>query len=373
MAKTVVVGGGVYGTAIAWGLASRGVEVLLLEAQTVASGASGGPGRRGVRANYRDHRELPLMARARDIWPDLHETLGTGPLFERTGHLMLIERKRDLANAEARIDLQNRHGISTSMLSADAVRDLEPGVAPSVIAAVHCPGDGVSDHTATTRAFAAKAKEAGVDLREGVRVASVTERGGRAVALETVDGDEIDIGGDLFLFANSSVRDLVRPWADLPTWNLALQVLVSRPLADNPVRHLIGHASRTLSLKAEEGGRLMISGGHLGHWNPETRTGTALPEAIAANVADAAAVYPSLAGLEVEVADADHLEAESVDSIPTIDRVPGLSNAFMGCGWTGHGWAIAPAVAEMVTNWALEGLRPPELAPFGYARFGGRG
>ena len=369
MARTIIVGGGVYGTAIAWGLASRGVEVQLLEAQTVASGASGGPGRRGVRANYRDHRELPLMARAREIWPGLHETLGTDPLFERTGHLMLIERERDLANAEARVVLQNRHGIPTSMLPAAAVRDLEPGVAPSIIAAVHCPGDGVSDHTATTKAFAAKANEVGVDLRQGVRIANVIERNGRAAALETVDGEEIAIGGDLFLFANSSVRDLVRPWAELPTWNLALQVLVSRPLADNPVRHLIGHASRTLSLKAEEGGRLMISGGHLGHWDPETRTGSALPDAIKANVADAVAVYPSLAGLEVEVADANHLEAESLDSIPTIDRVPGLSNAFMGCGWTGHGWAIAPAVAELVTSWALDGTRPQALAPFGYARF----
>ncbi|HXH11738.1 MAG TPA: FAD-dependent oxidoreductase [Alphaproteobacteria bacterium] len=57
----VIVGGRVYGAGVAWELAKRGAEVLLLEAQQIASGASGGLGQRGVRANGRDLRELALM------------------------------------------------------------------------------------------------------------------------------------------------------------------------------------------------------------------------------------------------------------------------------------------------------------------------
>ena len=61
MADYIIVGGGIYGCTVAWQLAKRGADVLLLEANTIASGASGGLGERGVRANGRDLRELPLM------------------------------------------------------------------------------------------------------------------------------------------------------------------------------------------------------------------------------------------------------------------------------------------------------------------------
>lgn len=366
----VIVGGGVYGTAVAWHLARCGERVELLEARSVACGASGGPGRRGVRANFRDHRELPLMVRARRIWPTLHESLGVGPLFEETGHLLLIEREQDLARAGTRAALQSRLGIPTRLLSAAELRELEPGVAPAVRAAVHCPGDGVAHHAATTRAYAAAARAAGARIREGVEAERLVVRDGRVVAVATTAGEEVAVDGPLLLLANAGVRGLVAPWVDLPTWNMAFQVLVSKPLAENPVRHLVGHASRTLSLKREPDGRLMISGGRPGRWDAAKREGTAVAAEVAANVADAVAVYPGLAGLEVEVADAGHLEADSVDAVPVIDALPGNPHVVYATGWSGHGWAIAPAVAELLAAWVADGRRPDLLAPFAFGRFG---
>jgi sarcosine oxidase subunit beta len=54
MADYVIIGGGIYGCTVAWHLAKQGADVHLLEANTIASGASGGLGKRGVRANGRD-------------------------------------------------------------------------------------------------------------------------------------------------------------------------------------------------------------------------------------------------------------------------------------------------------------------------------
>ena len=160
MKSNVIIGGGIYGAAVAWHLATRGEPVTLLEVGRIACGASGGPGRRGVRANYRDHRELPLMVEARKLWPALHETLGTAPLFERSGQLTLVERESDLPEAEARVALQSHLGIPTRLLSAEALGELEPAVARSQRAAVFCPDDGVCDHEATTIAFAERAAAA---------------------------------------------------------------------------------------------------------------------------------------------------------------------------------------------------------------------
>ena len=369
MAETLIIGGGVYGAAVAWGLVSRGTGCRLLEAKHVAAGASGGPGRRGVRANGRDPREIPLMRLAYTLWPSLHEDLKVEPLFERTGNILLIERPEDLAEAEVMVAVQNRMGIPSQLLLGDHVRDFEPHVGDQVCAAVLCPGDGAADHTATTKAYAAAARAGGAVIEEGARAERLIAKDGRAIAIETHDGVRIPVEGDIFLLANSGVRDLVTDYIELPVWSLAFQVLLSAPLDEIPIRHLVGHAHRTLSLKAEPGNRIMISGGRLGRWDEARQTGEALAGEVAANVADAVATYPSLEGIEIEVADAGHLEALSLDGVPIIDRVPGLANAYMATGWTGHGWAIAPAVAQLLVDWALDGDRPDALAPLAYSRF----
>lgn len=370
MTEHLIIGGGVYGAAVAFDLACRGADCRLIEARGIATAASGGPGRRGVRANGRDPRELPLIRRAHELWPALHERLGVAPLFERTGHILLIERERDLAAARARAGMQNALGTPTVLLDAAGVHELEPEVTDRVIAGLHCPGDGVADHGATTRAYAAAARAAGAAVEEGMAATGIVIDNGRAVAVETAGGERIPVEGSLLVLANAGVPDLLRPHIDLPVWSLAFQVLLSAPLAHMPVRHLIGHASRQLALKSEPGNRVMISGGYVGRWDAANHAGTPIADEVAANVADAVATFPGLEGLAVETADTGHLEALSPDGVPIIDRLPGAANALFATAWCGHGWAIAPAVAELIAAWAREDRRPPELAPFGLARFG---
>jgi sarcosine oxidase, subunit beta len=158
----VVIGGGIYGCAAAWELARRGAQVVVLEARTVASGASGGLGKRGVRACGRDPRELPLMRLAYDLWPALAGDIGAETGYERTGLLHLFEREPDgldggWASAPARGWAQHQRGIVTELLDHDAVHALEPDVCDAVSGALYCPDDGIADHTATTRALAAAA------------------------------------------------------------------------------------------------------------------------------------------------------------------------------------------------------------------------
>ena len=249
MTKHLIVGGGVYGVAVAWHLARNGEAVELIEAGKLATGASGGPGRRGVRANGRDVREIPLMVRARKLWPTLHETLGTDPLFETTGQVQLIERESDIAPAQARAALQTRLGIPSRVLSAEEVRELEPNLSPAIRAGLFCPDDGVAFHEKTTLAYAARARAEGAVLREGVEAARLLERHGKPFGILTTEGEEIFVDGSVILLCNAGLKELVSPWIDVPVWSRTFLVALSKPLENNPVRHLVGHASRTLSLK----------------------------------------------------------------------------------------------------------------------------
>lgn len=371
MADYVIIGGGVYGVATAWHLARDGAEVTVLERKAVASGASGGPGRRGVRANRRDRRELPLMREAYPIWETLGGVLGAEGLFERTGNLMMIDREQDLPMGRAQAWLQNHLGIETEMLDAAQVREMEPNAGPGILGGVFCPSDGVSDHTRTTLAYAAAARRAGARILEGTEAAEITRTGDRATDVRLSDGATVQAGTGVLVLSNWSVTDLLAGQIGMPVWSDAFQVLISHPLPEVPVRHVVGHASRTLSLKAEMGDRLMISGGYRGRYDRGTHIGTTLQGSIEANIADAVATYPMLAGIGIEIADAGHLESVCIDQVPVIDRLPNCGNLWFATGWSGHGWAIAPIVSQLLARFVVEGSPPSLLRPFALDRFAG--
>jgi len=341
--KVCVIGAGVVGCATAWHLASRGHDVVVYERDEIASGASGGLGMRGVRANGRDPAELPLARRAHELWPTLHEELGTPTGFERIGHLQLFEEDEALDEV---LRLQKDAGIECEVVRGDALRDLEPELHPRVVAAVYCPMDGVADHTATTRAFAGAARRAGAEIRE--RTAATLE--------QSKDADATLVA------ANASARELVESMGvRLPAVNVWPQVIVTEPLDRVVVRHLIGHASRPLALKTLPDAGVMITGGRLGRDGVVDRT------EVEANLADAFAVFPALEGIAVQETVTDRAESVTRDMLPIVDQLSGKT--FVAAGWSGHGWAIAPAVCEQLASWIGGGERPAVFAPFALARF----
>ncbi|MEZ4659491.1 MAG: FAD-binding oxidoreductase [Caldilineaceae bacterium] len=368
----VIIGGGIYGAATAFELSKRGAEVLLLEAKDIAGGASGGPGRRGVRANGRDLRELPLMQLAYARWPSLHEEIGAVTGYARCGHLLLIERERDLAAAAAHVWAQEKQGIPTRLVQGQELRDMEPQLGEAVLAALYCPLDGVADHTATTRGMAQAAAKLGAQIREQCAVTDFEVQNGRIQAVITSKGERIAVGKQVLLLSNAHVAQALTAHfqCTLPVWTMLPQVLFTAPLAPMPIRHLIGHASRTLAIKPHPDGRVMISGGWRGKWNAELGRGETVPEQVLGNLAQAQAVYPCLHEVEVDEANAARLETLSFDNIPIIDKIPGVDNALFATGWSGHGWAIAPAVARLLAAWAMDNVLPDLLRPFSLERFG---
>jgi sarcosine oxidase subunit beta len=371
MVDYVIVGGGVYGCAVGWELAGHGYSVRLLEAGAVAGRASGGPGRRGVRANGRDPRELPLMQIAYEVWPSLHEKLGSSPFYERVGQLLLLETPDQVAAATARCQMQLDLGIESRMVGQGELREMEPELNESIVGALFCERDGVADHSATTRAYAAAATARGVDVTERSAMRSIEVTGSDAQAVITADDERIEVGRGVIMLSNSEVASQIRGLVgvDLPVWNGCFQVLMSEPLAALPLRHLVGHVGRTVSLKADGANKLMISGGWTGTWDEQAQTGHAVEASVAGNVAETVAVYPCLSGIEIAEVNVSHLESVSADDIPIIDTVPGIDNVWFGTGWSGHGWAIAPVISEALAGWISSGTQPELLRPFSLGRF----
>lgn len=370
----VVIGGGAYGCGLAWQLAVRGADVLLLERGTMASGSSGGPGARGVRANGRDLRELPLARRAQELWPTLDERIGGPTGYRRTGGIRLFEQevvgvRGGRVSMTAHAWTQIRAGIETRVLSRPELLNLEPDLAPQVTNGLYCPDDGLAEHELTTLSLAAAARLAGAELREHEPVRGLRWSGDRVVSVETDHGSIVP-GKAVVVTANTGSSALLAPRLGfLPSWQVVPQVTFLRPRRPVQIQHLIGHDSRSLSLKPMPDGLVQVSGGWRGRWNADTSRGEIDPGAAEAAAEQAAAVYPALQGAAVISMDAGRGEGCSPDGIPIIDRVPGTANAFLATGWSGHGFALVPAVVEALAEWLVTAERPSTLAPFAYSRF----
>jgi sarcosine oxidase, subunit beta len=367
----VIVGAGFYGVGLAWELARRGARVVVLEADRIAGGASGGIGERGVRSNGRDVRQLPLMAIAQKRWPRLARVVGDPRFFRRTGHLHLIEADADLPAAEEQVRRQEMHGVRTRLVGSDELHRLEPFLSEHVIAAMYAPDDGTSDHDVATRALARAARKRGVHIVRSGAIAGVEVATGRVTAVVNRTGMRVAVADQLVLAANGGTAELVAAafGLRLPVVNILPQVVVTRTVDPVRVRHVIGHVQRRLAIKALPGGRVMITGGWLGRVNPMTGRGEAVDDQIAGNLAEAVAVYPSLAAVRVARAAADRFESVSSDLLPIIDRVPGVANAVVVTAPSGQGWGPAPAYVSLVAEWLIDDRKPELLEPFGLARF----
>lgn len=373
----VIVGAGIFGASLAWTLAGAGHSVTVLERREVASGASGGPGHRGVRANNRDLRELPLAVRALQIWPTLTERLGTDSGFEALGGLSLGELERvggthGRVTLAARAAVQNAYGARTEILNAAGVREKLPHVSDKVIYALYSPNDGIADHTVATRAFASAAVALGARLIEGATVQAVQSGTDGGASVTLTDGRVFAAKRAVVLAANTQVPKLLQAafGLQLPVWSFNPQVAQLRVSRELKLDYLINHSNRTLSIKRADADHITVTGGAVGRWDDETETGNTDLSTLSASLTALTATFP-LTSTDTEVThlDASRADSSAVDQIPIIDRVPGHEGVLYATGWSGHGFAIAPAVSEAVAAWLTTGTRPEVLAPFGLARF----
>lgn len=370
----IVIGAGVHGSAASYYLSKSGARVLLLERNQIASGASGGVGFRGVRANNRDIRELPLMALAYDLWPEINTELSIDPGYQRLGGLELLgedvlgdQSLRE--EIETRIAVQSSFGIPTHLLDRAGLDELEPGAASSVAGAIHCPKDGVGDHTQVTRGYAAAAARLGADVRENEEVVAIAADGSRYAV--TMAGGEVHHGAQVLVTANSYSRTLLREsfGLDLPITRFNPQMTPVRTKSGFTFSHLLSHHSLPFAAKTIGDGQVMLSGGRTGEWDYAADEGHPRDETAQMSVDDAAQLFAEFDGAEIVMTDASRADSLCVDGIPIIDTVPGNPGVHFSTGWSGHGFAISPAVGTLVAQWLTTGEKPGELEPFSLRRF----
>ncbi|MGJ0532713.1 GcvT family protein [Methylocystis sp.] len=376
-AQIIVVGGGIVGCSVAYHLAKRGVETLLLERHQLSSGstwhAAGLIGQLRTNANI-----TKLLGYSVELYDRLEEETGYATGWRRNGGLRLacnadrwIEVKRQATSARS-------FGLEMQLLSAKEAQSLWPLMnVDDVIGAAFLPTDGQANPSDITQALAKGARLAGAKLIEGVAVTDffiendcvrgvVTNRG--AVACEK-----------LVLCAGLWTQPLAaRAGVAVPLSAVHHQYLVTEKIdgvtSDLPT---LRDPDRLTYYKEEVGG--LVMGGY--EPNPVPWSSGAVPEDFAFRLLEddwdhfepimdlALGRVPALAEAGVKQM-INGLESFTPDGNWMIGEAPEVRNFFVGAGFNAFGIASAGGAGMALAEWAADGEQPFDLWPVDIRRFG---
>ncbi|WP_262698855.1 MULTISPECIES: TIGR03364 family FAD-dependent oxidoreductase [Streptomyces] len=227
--RVIVVGAGVVGTMHAWHAVERGHEVVQIERETEARGASLRNFGQIWVSGRAGGEELDTALRARELWEDIG---GRVPAlgFRPNGSLTPIRGELELAVAEAAVARADAAARGYELLTPDGARALNPALRGEFDAALYCGRDAaVEPRTAQVALRAELRKSPRYTFLPGREVREVT--GERAVR---DDHGEVHTGDAVVLCTGAWLGGLVRELAgpDLPVRRVRLQMMQTDPLGE---------------------------------------------------------------------------------------------------------------------------------------------
>ncbi|MFE1599931.1 NAD(P)/FAD-dependent oxidoreductase [Methylobacterium sp. ID0610] len=361
-----VVGGGLLGSAIAWGLGRLGKAVAVLDEGDIVKRAS--------RANFAlvwvQSKGLGLPAytawtvRAAAAWgrlaAELRDQTGLDVGLQQNGgfHITLGEaeygRRADLV---AR--MHNQVGATDhrmEMLPAAEIGRMLPGVGPEVSGGSFCPLDGHVNSLRTYRAFHAGMRALGVDYLPERPVSALAREGGE-FRLATPAGE---VRAQRIVLAAGNANQTLAPMVGLaapmgPTRGQIIVTERTEPFLPHPLS----------TLRQTDEGTVMI-----GDSKEDALDDRAVNPGITAVMADRAQrTFPHLARLNV-VRTWSGIRVMPRDGFPIYDQSATHPGAFVACCHSGVTLASNHAfeIARMVAAGALE---PALVGAFSVRRFEG--
>ncbi|MFE7166289.1 TIGR03364 family FAD-dependent oxidoreductase [Streptomyces sp. NPDC057616] len=227
--KVAVVGAGVVGTMHAWQAVARGHEVVQIEREAEARGASLRNFGQIWVSGRAGGEELGTALRARELWEEIGARVpGLG--FRANGSLTPVRGALELAVAEAAVAREDSAARGHKLLTPAEARGLNPALRGEFTAALHCERDA-----------AVEPRTAQLALREQLLASpNYTFLPGREVREVTGAGTVRDDHGQVHradavvlctgAWLGGLVRELAGP--DLPVRRVRLQMMQTDPLGE---------------------------------------------------------------------------------------------------------------------------------------------
>jgi sarcosine oxidase, subunit beta len=364
----IVVGSGVVGASVAFHLAERGVDTLVLDRESPAAGSTVRSGAL-IRAHYPTALEADLTWESlTDYFESWGQRVGGGCGFTRTGFAYLVGEE----NVEAlqhNVTLQRRVGVETELVGPEELAEIDPALrTDGVVLAAHEPRGGYADPAATAVGFLRAAQALGARF-ERRRVTALLQRGNR---IRGVLSDEGSLETEAVVLAAGawSVPLAESAGLRLPIRPARVRVaLFERPYELTTHLTLIDTTEGFYARPAAERATLVGSRDSL-EWleSPDEPT----PEPDRAFVEEASRKLgqriPALINASYRSGRSGILDM-TPDGRPILGPA-GPEGLFLAAGWSGTGFKKAPAVGAEMARWVSDGTpKRPELKSYDLTRF----
>lgn len=354
--RVAVIGGGFTGLSAALHLAERGIEVVLLEAESIGWGASGRNGGQVIPGlkhdpdtlikRYGQERGQALIdttGRNADVVFELIERLGIDCAATRNGWIQPALDNASLRVTQDRARQWQKHGTRVTLLDRQSVSELLGSNA--YIGGWIDPRAGGLNPLSYCRGLARAASDAGASLFEHSPVERLQRQSG-GWTLTLASGGEV-MADEVLLCTNGYSDDL---WPKLRQSVIAANSfqIATRPLSATegagiiPGNQVVSDARKLLLYyRRDPEGRLLM-GGRGPFRDPQGPNDFAhLRRAITQ-------IYPSLANVELEYRWYGRV-ALTRDAMPHVHRpAPGLTVAL---GYNGRGVGMATHLGKLLGEW----------------------
>nr|AGF93396.1 FAD dependent oxidoreductase [uncultured organism] len=122
-AEIVIIGGGIIGTACAYFLAEKGREVILLEKNDLAAGASGACDEGIILSSKNPGIHLKLARKSKKIYQKINRRFEEDLEFQESGGMILIEEESQLSILKDFVFRKKEEGLDISLIKRKKLKN----------------------------------------------------------------------------------------------------------------------------------------------------------------------------------------------------------------------------------------------------------
>jgi sarcosine oxidase subunit beta len=371
-ADAVIVGGGINGLAMAYELSKRGVKkIVVLEKDYLGSGSTGRCGG-GIRQQWTTEANIRLAQESVALFENLSGELGLQTFFRQGGYLMVTDEERHRENMKAAVALQNRCNVPSQFLEPEECLRIVPQLdVRNIKGASFCQKDGTAYPFSVVWGYARASVRAGVQVFIRTELKEVKLAGDRVVGVVTDRGE----------IATPLLINCAGPWArslaakvgvSLPNRQERHEIMVSescKPFLDPMVISISNGIYFSQSMRGEIVGG--IGDPDEPHWERPEQFDTRSQLRFAVRFAKALIDYwPPARSLRMMRQWAGMYDV-TPDHRPILGGVPGLDGYQQVCGFSGHGFMLAPMAATRMARMITTGAPDEIIDSLSLARFEG--
>ena len=370
----IIVGAGITGCATALALAESGAKVEVIESYHAGAMASGWT-LAGVRQSGRDPAEMELAKAAVKIWEtlDLHLDAMTG--YRQSGNLRLARTEDETEVIRNLVHFQAANGLPIELLDIQQAQKIAPALSNEILLASWCPTDGHADPIRSVQGFQKAAERLGVTFKTNTTVTGiathVTNGCRQFNAIETANGS-IAAGNAMLATGVQTNLLLGSLGVNIPMTTPLVSAFQTIPVTTS-LGPVIGVANGDLAVRQQIDGRLRFTGG-AEQLNANLDVSGKYPAvhppaaSISRVISSVSSVLPFVSQTPICRIWGGLLDL-TTDALPVIGCVPSIDGLYVAAGFSGHGFAIAPAVGEIMANKILGKKHFISLDAFSLNRF----